>query len=273
MRGGGAARGGPGRRARGRPRPGGAARRARGTLARVLTPLAVLVLALALTGCETNEERHAALVREDKLARRAPAAQGLLVTRRSPYVKVLATTVLHDENGTAAVVTLRNDSPLALREVPVSIALHEAHGGTLYSNDQPGLSPPLTHAPLLLPGQSFRWIDDQIPGDGAPGALTVRVGEAPTAPGSPPRIAVSAMHIIEDPANGVGAEGTVINHSTVTQQELVVFAVALRGGRVVAAGRAVLPDAPAGASTPFQVFFIGNPQGAVLQASAPPSTF
>jgi hypothetical protein len=261
-----AARGGPDRRSHGKTPPGGAARRA-------APLLAVLVLTLALAGCETNEERHTALMREDKLARRAPTAKGLLVTRKSPYVKVLATTVLHDENGIAAVVTLRNDSPHALREVPISIDLHEASGRALYSNDLPGLSAPLTHVPLLLPRQRFRWIDDQIPSGGAPGALSVRVGEAPTAPTAPPSIAVGAIHIIEDPANGVGAEGVAINRSAVTQQELVVFVVGLRGGRVVAAGRAVLPEAPAHSSTSFQVFFIGDPKGAVLKGSAPPSTF
>jgi hypothetical protein len=233
---------------------------------------ALLVLALALGGCETNEERHAQLVKQDRLAVHAAAQTGLVVKRESPYVRVLATTVLHDENGIAAVVALRNDSPHPLREVPISIALREPGGGTLYQNDAPGLSAPLTHAPLLMPGQSFDWIDDQISGSGTPGPLSVRVGEAPTVSVSPPSIVVTGVHIFEDPTNGVGAEGTVVNRSPVAQQELVVFAVGLRGGRIVAAGRAVLPNAPANSSTPFQVFFIGNPKGATLRVSAPPTT-
>jgi hypothetical protein len=233
---------------------------------------ALIVVALTLTGCETNEERSAQLKRQDKLAHPAAVQTGLVVKRESPDVKVLATTVLHDENGIAAVVSLRNDSPHPLRDVPISITLREPGGGTLYQNDAPGLSPPLTHAPLLMPGQSFEWIDDQIPGSGTPGPLSVRVGEAPTVSTSPPSIAVTGVHIIEDPTNGVGAEGTVINRSPVAQQELVVFAVGLRGGRIVAAGRAVLPNAPAKSATPFQVFFIGNPKGATLQVSAPATT-
>jgi hypothetical protein len=58
----------------------------------------------------------------------------------------------------------------------------------------------------------------------------------------------------------------------VTQLELVVYAVARRGGRIAAAGRAIVPQAPAGASTPFQVFFIGDPKGAQLSLTAPPTT-
>jgi hypothetical protein len=234
---------------------------------------ALLVLALALTGCETNEERHAALVRQDRqAAHAAPRESGLVVKRESPYVKVLDTAVLHDENGIAAVVRLRNDSGRPLREVPIAIALHEPGGRTLYQNNLPGLSAPLTHAPLLMPGQSFEWIDDQIPAGGTPSSLSVRVGEAPVAGRRPPGIAVTGLHTFDDPTNGIGAEGTVVNRSPVAQQELVVFAVGTRGGRVVAAGRAVLPVAPARSSTPFQVFFIGNPKGASLQASAPPTT-
>jgi hypothetical protein len=233
---------------------------------------ALLALALTLTGCESNEERHAQLIKEDKLTHHAPAQTGLVVKRQSPYVKVLATAVLHDENGIAAVVTLHNDSSHALRGVPVSITLREPGGKTLYENDVPGLSAPLTHAPLLMPGQSFDWIDDQIPSGGTPGPLSVRVGEAPTTSAPPPDIAVTGVHVFEDPTNGVGAEGTVVNRSSVAQRELVVFAVGMRGGRIVAAGRAVLPNAPAHASTPFQVFFIGNPKGTTLLASAPPTT-
>ena len=234
--------------------------------------VALLVLALTLTGCETNEERHAQLVKEDKLIHHAPVQTGLLITRQSPYVKVLATAVLHDENGIAAVVRMRNDSAHALREVPISITLREPGGRTLYRNDEPGLSAPLTHAPLLMPGQSFDWIDDQIPGGGTPGPLGVRVGASPTTSTTPPNIAVTGVHVFEDPTNGVGAEGTVVNRSSVAQQELVVFVVGMRGGRIVAAGRAVLPNAPAHASTSFQVFFIGNPKGTTLLASAPPTT-
>jgi hypothetical protein len=156
--------------------------------------------------------------------------------------------------------------------VPIALTLREPEGRTLYQNKLPGLSAPLTHAPLLMPGQSFEWIDDQIPASGTPGSLSARVGEASATGSHPPNIAVTGLHVFDDPTNGIGAEGTVVNRSSVAQQELVVFAVGTRGGRIVAAGRAVLPVAPASSSTSFQVFFIGNPKGASLQASAPPTT-
>ena len=233
----------------------------------------MLALTLALGGCESNEQRSAQLARQAKLTHRAPAQKGLSVGRESPYVKLLGTTILHDENGIAAVVTLRNDSSRTLRDVPIAITLHEPGGRTLYQNDLPGLSPPLTHAPLLLPGQSFEWIDDQIEGSGTPGALSARIGEAASLRGTMPRIDVTGVHLFDDPTSGTGAEGTVVDRSAVAQQELVVFAIARRAGRIVAAGRAILPNVAAGSSVPFQVFFIGNPKGASLELSAPPTTF
>jgi hypothetical protein len=41
---------------------------------------------------------------------------------------------------------------------------------------------------------------------------------------------------------------------------------------VVAAGRAVLASLEAGGTTPFQIFFIGDPKGAQLQLSVPPTS-
>ncbi|HTA15393.1 MAG TPA: hypothetical protein VK781_11110, partial [Solirubrobacteraceae bacterium] len=91
-------------------------------------------------------------------------------------------------------------------------------------------------------------------------------------PGSPPRLNVSAVHV-----SGTGGEaeatGTVTNRSSVAQQHLVVYAVARKGSRIVAAGRAVLPEASPGVGVPFQVYFVGNPSGARVQTSAPPTSF
>jgi hypothetical protein len=232
---------------------------------------ALLILALTLSGCETNQQRSAQLERQAKRVHRVTAETGLVVGRESPFVKVLGTSVVHDENGIAAVVRLRNDSTHALRDMPISITLRQPGGRTLYQNDTPGLSAPLTHVPLLLPGQSFDWIDDQISAGGTPGPLSARVGEGSTTDAPTPDIAVTGVHIAEN-SSEVSAEGTVVNRSSVAQQELVVFAVGLRAGKIVAAGRAVLPNAPANSSTSFQVFFIGNPKGASLQVSAPPTT-
>ncbi len=258
----------------------------------VATVLVTLAGALAVSGCETNAQRSAKLEKE-RLAHPVAVQKGLIVTHASAHVKVVESAVVHDENGTAVVVSLRDTSSRALRDAPIAITVSDAGGATLYQNNAPGLDPTLVSVVLLEPGRETVWVDDQIPTTArAPARVSAMVGEPPgtsgRAEGPPgasgrpgeganpsaamPQLSVRGVHLFEDPSNGVGEEGTVVNASKVTQQKLVVYAIGRRAGRIVAAGRAVLPEVPAGQSTAFQVFFIGDPRGTQLQVSAPAST-
>ncbi len=187
-------------------------------------------------------------------------------------MKVLQSAVVHSNEGSAAVVTLRNLSPRPLKDVPIAITVKNSAGTTMYANNTPGLAPTLVSATLLGAHGELTWVDDQVQGAGTPGSVAVKVGEAPAATGAIPQLTVRDAHLFEDPSSGAGAEGTVTNHSRIAQQELAIYAIARKGTSIVAAGRAVLPLLPAGASLPFQVFFIGDPHGAKLALSAPPST-
>ena len=238
----------------------------------VATVLVALAGALGVSGCETNAQRSAKLEKE-RLAHPLAVQKGLTVTREDPHVKVVDAVSVHDENGIAVVVSLRNTSTRALHNAPIAIALSDAAGKTLYANNAPGLDSTLVTVALLEPGVETVWVDDQIPTTAAtPAKVSARVGEGQSAGGATPQLSVQGVHGFEDPSNGIGYEGTVMNRSRVTQQKLVVYAVGRRTGRIVAAGRAVLPEVPAGQSVPFQVFFIGDPRGTQLQVSAPAST-
>jgi hypothetical protein len=140
----------------------------------------------------------------------------------------------------------------------------------VYTNTTPGLARTLVSIPYLAPHAVLSWVDDQVQGAGA-ASLSAIVGQAPPAPGPAPQIVVAGTKQYEDPANGPSAEGQVSNRSAVSQQELVVYAVARRGGRIVAAGRAVLPQVEAHGSAHFSLFFVGSPSGASLAVSAPPT--
>lgn len=247
----------------------------------VATVLVALACALGAGGCETNAQRSAKLEKE-RLAHPVALQEGLVVAHESPHVKVVSAIAVHDENGSAVVVSLRNTSTHPLHDAPIAIAVSSASGAKLYQNNAPGLDSTLVSVPLLEPGRETVWVDDQIPTTAtAPAKASARVGEPATVggPGQPanssgavPQLSVRGVHLFEDPSNGVGEEGTVLNPSKVTQQKLVVYAVGRRGGRIVAAGRAVLPEVASGGSVPFQVFFIGDPRGTQLQVSAPAST-
>jgi hypothetical protein len=236
---------------------------------------ALLLAALVLSGCETTAEKSAKLEAAAKRSgteESAGSTRGLSIAARSRVVKVTATTVLHSSEGAAVVVGLRNDSASALRDVPIEITVRDDHGRPIYANTQPGLGQALTSAPLIGAHASLTWIDDQIQAAGTPRTAEAKVGESAPAAGAIPELTPTGTHLVEDPSTGPGVSGTVLNRSAVTQRELVVYAVARRGSRVVAAGRAVLPEAPGRASTPFQLFFIGDPRGGRLELSAPATT-
>jgi hypothetical protein len=235
--------------------------------------LALTLAALALSGCETTQERsakleHVAKAREATLRLKAKPLDGLSVAHASTKVLISSTAVLRSSEGAAVVVQVRNLSPTTLRNIPVEFTVTDAGGRSLYTNDLPGLALTLVSIPLLAPHASLEWIDDQVQLSGSPRAVSARIGEGEPTRGAVPRLQVHGQ-ILEDSSTGPGYEGDVVNGSAVTQRELVVDCVARRGGRIVAAGRAVLSEAPADSTTHFQAFFIGEPKGASLEVSAP----
>lgn len=231
---------------------------------------AAAIAGLALSACETTAEKSARLARLGRVS--LSHQHGLVVTTANPYVKVLSTSVVQDANGTAATVTLSSDASRPLINVPIAIDVLDGHGASLYANDVPGLEPSLTSAPVLAPHARFTWVDDQVQAPGPPAAVRARVGAAGFAPGALPRLAISGVSLYNDPASGLSARGTVSDLSPVAQNRLVVYAVARRAGRVVAAGRAILARVAAGKPVAFAVYFIGDPRGAKLGLSAPPTT-
>jgi hypothetical protein len=241
-----------------------------------LAPLAVaLALAgLVLGGCETTAQKSAQLERAAKAHARAagPGAHGLAITHPSTLVQVRGSAVVHDREGTAAVVTLRNTSAHALRGVPIEIHVLDARGASIYSNTIPGLGAALTSIAVLPAHGEVSWVDDQVQGAAVAASVQAVVGRAPSTGAAIPEVAIAGAHTTEPAAGESGAEGSVVNRSSVTQRELVVYGLARRGAKIVAAGRAVLQQVPARASVRFQLFFIGDARGATLQLSAPPTT-
>ncbi|HWJ50686.1 MAG TPA: hypothetical protein VNR42_06680 [Solirubrobacteraceae bacterium] len=239
---------------------------------------ALALVALALTGCETTAEKSSELERAAKqqqakgAAQEALAKHGLSITRQSTRVRVLATTVLHSSEGDAVVLTLRNTSSSSLRNVPIEITVSDAGGASIYTNNTGGLSSALVSAPLLRAHSTAVWVDDQISATGTPASVRAKIGEGTPATGAIPALSVEGAHLSEASAGGGAMEGSLVNRSNVAQQELVVDAIARKGGKIVAAGRAVLSQAAGGATTHFQLYLIGNPAGAQLELSASPTT-
>jgi hypothetical protein len=230
----------------------------------------VLVVAVALSACQTTQELSA---QRAKTAKKLVNQKGLTVSRENPNIAVGATAVLQDKNGIAAVVELRNTGKAAQAGLPVSIAVTDAAGKPLYRNDVAGLEDSLVSMPLLTEGEDAFWVNNQVSATGKPAKVQARIGAAKgKVPAQVPRFAISSVTLDSD-SDGVFAKGTIVNRSKVAQRRLTIFCVARKGGKIVAAGRAILDAlAPAGAKpTRFTVFFIGNPKGAKLSFSAPPT--
>jgi hypothetical protein len=231
----------------------------------------VVLAAAGLSACESTADKSAAIA---AAGRAAVKGRGTLeVVHRNRQVRVARAVIVRGAGGAvAAAVELRNGGAEAQRDVPVLIDLRDAAGTSVYRNDAVGLQPALQRLTLIRAHASAWWVNDQVTAARRPRAVRVRVGGAPTAT-TPPAVTLAGVHFDAD-ATGRFLTGTVVNRSAAVMHEVPVFAVALRGRRVVAAGRALVPKLPAaGAPKPthFRLFFVGEPRGARLALTVAPT--
>ena len=233
----------------------------------------VALVAIGLGACESSQQKSAELEKEGHNA--LVKEKGLEITSANKQVKVLDTTVLSDKNGSAAVATLKNESSQGLINTPIAINVLDAKGKSVFKNDDPGLEASLIGVPLMQSGQTVDWVDDQVLANGTPKSVKVEVGSThETLTSSVPEIEVSDPKLKTDPYSGTEATGTVTNKSGVDQTRLTLFAVARQGGKVVAAGRGGIKRLPAdGKPTEYHIYFIGDPRGADVTVTAPPTVF
>ena len=71
-------------------------------------------------------------------------------------VKVRDTTLIHDQNGDAIVVELKNESNQTLVNVPILVDVRDAKGKTVYKNDTAGLDFALNHIAADQAGRDLR---------------------------------------------------------------------------------------------------------------------
>lgn len=235
----------------------------------------LVLAAVSLSACETTPEKSARLekIALQKQANLPLGAKGLKITKPSKDVQVVEAVALHSTEGAAVAVKLRNRSARGRVQVPLLIHVTDAHGASLYSNSAPGLATSLVSAAYVPPHGTVVWVNDQIQATATPKQVQATVGGGKPASGPVPKIQVASWKIEHEPGGVVLVAGTVANHSPMPQHELVVTALAERGGQTVAAGRAVLTELSARASERFQIFLVGaNPEGANLTVAVAPST-
>ncbi len=237
--------------------------------------LAGLALVLAATGCESTESESARLGREGAKLIASAGTVGLGASNRA--VRVGQVALVQGSGRTAAAVELTDTGALPQMNVPVLIDVRDPKGASVYRNDIQGLEPSLQEMPLLRAHQKAWWVDDQVLPSGTPRSVQVRVGAARADSVS---LAASAGVQLGGVSLGNGIAGpylnaTVVNRSGVAQHNMPIFAVALRAGRVVAAGRALVPSlpvaSPGGHATSFRIYLVGSPAGAQIELTPAPT--
>lgn len=228
---------------------------------------------MTLSACESTQQESEKIGREGKQLAAGQGSLKLGAVNRG--VRVSDVTLLSSAGRTAVAARLTGTATRPQREVPVLVEVTGAHGKVAYSNETGGLEASLQRMALLRPGQGEWWVDDQVLSSHSATGVKVRVGSGstPRAASAPPMLSTTTPHLAEQGGLSV-LSASVVNHSAKAQAKVPVFAVAVRGGRVVAAGRAVVSVLPGhrGASVPVQIFLVGNPAGASIELTVVPTT-
>ena len=234
---------------------------------RFIFPALAVVAGLALSGCQSSQDKARAIQAQAKAA----APKPLVIPKPNRDVKVEDTTLLHDENGDAIVVELKNESRQMLVNVPILVDIRDPKGKSVYKNNTAGLDFALNHIAVLEPGQTFLWVNDQVTAEGKDAKVTVGQPEAKAPSGPLPELAVSPPKLQHD-FSGANVSGTVTDTSKIDQSHLILFSVARYGDQIVAAGRGQIKALKVEAKpAPYNIYFIGNPVGADVEIQAPPT--
>ncbi len=243
-----------------------------GALKRALVVAGCGVLTVTVSACESTEQESAKIGKQEQ----ANASAGTLKLGASNHsVRVSDVTLVSAGGRMAVAARLTSSSSATQGSLPVLVNVTGKGGKILYTNGTAGLEASLQHLGLLKAHQSAWWVDDQVLISSSEHKTTAKlqVGSGSKVSGSSSgSIATTGVHAATQGGTSV-LSGRLVNHSTRAQGKVLVYAVALKGGRVVAAGRSVVASLPAhqGASAPFQAFLVGNPAGAKIELSAVPA--
>lgn len=230
---------------------------------------ALALVVMVAPGCQSTQDKSAEIA--DSLG---PVAQekGLVINQPSRDVEVVGSTVLSAEGQSAVVVELRNNSDRALTDVPIRIDVRDTAGRSLYRNDFPGIEPALASVPLIQPGETVEWVHDQVLTPEPAKSVKVQVGESEGSQAAElPDIEVRPPELEKDPVSGINARGIAVNKTGETNERLLIYGVARRGGEIVAAGRAAIEQIKPDKPLVYRVYFVGDPAGAELSITSYPT--
>ncbi|CAB4868806.1 MAG: hypothetical protein F2799_03040 [Actinobacteria bacterium] len=220
--------------------------------------LGVASLSISLAACESSQDKSArkAAIAAKKLKIQS---RGMVIAKVDKRLQILSITPLRGTDRNAVVVTIKSTAKTALVDVPIALYSYDRGSKAFYTNTPYGTDATLTQIPIIRPGQTFDWVDDQVTG-GFPRRSKIRIGLGKADKSVPADPTLLKKVFFADPVSGIALRGKASNNSPFEQNRLVVFSVARQGGRVVAAGRSVIEKlGPKGKGKPqgFAVYYVG----------------
>jgi hypothetical protein len=242
-----------------------------GPLRRALVVVGCGALALTASACQSTESESAKVAREGGAAEVASSLKLGAVDRSVRFSHV---TLVSGGGRTAIAVKLTSTSSRTQGEVPLLVKATGDGGKVLYSNAT-GAEPLLQRVTLLRAHTSIWWVDDEVLTSSKVSNATVTVGTGERSHADRRSAALSATVTHVAGQSGASTVSALLTNRTGRAQSGVpVFAVALRGAKVVAAGRSVVASAPArdADTTSFDIPLVGDATGAKIVLTAlPPS--
>jgi hypothetical protein len=238
-----------------------------------LAGLATLPIPVLLTGCITTQQVAARARLVD--ARIRASQSPLRVTRQDPAVRVLRLSLVSGSGGFALAVQVRSISTHSLTDLPISVGLGTHEGGKVYLNRSANLDYDQTHVVSIPPHGLETWVytsGRRLPGRGRPFA-DVGVTQLP----EPVAATLPRVEVAREPSASSSATRllslSVSNRSGIPQVSVPVYAVVVRRGRVLAAGRATVAHLGTHSSATVHLTLLGSARDAGVRISVLPTIF
>ena len=228
------------------------------------------LIVLGASGCETTQQQSAKIART--LGHQSAIAGTTRLGAANRDVRIEQEVLLTAAGQSAVALKLTNTSTRTQTDFPVLIEVLDAKGSAVYRNNTSGIEPSIQQFALLAPHATAWWVDNEVlASGGVPKTATGQLGAATApAPGAVPSITTEAVSA-SDSFPGPHVSVTVRNRSTIAQRQLPVYAVARRGGRVVGAGRGIIPSLAPGAGAQVQVPMVGSVSESTISLTVPPT--
>jgi hypothetical protein len=235
--------------------------------------LGLASVALTLSGCVTTQQVAARARLVD--ARIRASQEPLRLTRRNPDVSVTKLSLVRGSAGTAVAVLLRDTSAHPLTDLPIAVGVRTRAGRKLYLNRAANIDYFDSHVVALAPGRVVTWVFTSPRRLDVSGRPFAEVGVSPLA-----QPLARALPRIEVTLQGAGSRPgertlrlSVANRSGIPQYQLPVYALGLRGGQEVSAGRATVAHLGTDGTATLQLTLLGSIRGATVSLSALPTIF